>query len=81
MVLKNSDNSDFYIPTGTEDLTFVYLDDVQLSISKLNEEKVFDYKHFFDENNKSIELPVKHDELVRDLCELKDFPETYNTRI
>lgn len=77
-ILKNSDSADFYVPTGTEDLTFVYLDDVQLSISKMSEEKVFDYNHFFDENNNSRELPVKHDELVRDLCELKNFPETYN---
>ncbi|MFT5661752.1 MAG: hypothetical protein ACI9TV_002399 [Sulfurimonas sp.] len=77
-ILKDSDSSDFYVPTRTKDLTFVYLDDVQLSISKLSEEKVFDYNHFFDENNKSRELPVKHDELVRDLCELKNFPESYN---
>ncbi|MFA6137137.1 MAG: hypothetical protein WC667_03510 [Sulfurimonas sp.] len=77
-ILKDSDSSDFYVPTRTKDLTFVYLDDVQLSMSKLSEEKVFDYNHFFDENNKSRELPVKHDELVRDLCELKNFPESYN---
>ena len=78
-VLKNSDSSNFYVPSGTADLTFVYLDDVQLSISKVGEEKVFDYNHFFDENNKSIELSVEHDKLVKDLCELKNFPETYNS--
>jgi hypothetical protein len=48
-VLKDSNSSDFYVPSGTEDLTFVYLGDVQLSISKLSEENVFDYNHFFDE--------------------------------
>ena len=78
MILKDSDNSDFYVPNKTEDLTFVYLDDVRLSISKLSEEKVFEYNHFYYDDKKSKELPVKHDELVRDLCKLKNFPETYN---
>lgn len=77
-VLKDSASSDFHVPSGTEDLTFVYLGDVQLSISRLSEEKIFGYNHFFDEDDKSRELSVKHDELVRDLCELKNFPETYN---
>ena len=78
LALKDSDGSGFYVPAETEDLSFIYLEDAQLSITKISEEKVFGYNYFFNENDKSKKLEDKYDELIRDLCKLKDYPETYD---
>lgn len=78
-VLKKSTSSNFYVSNKIEDFTFVYLKDEQLSISKIREKKQFGYNHFFDDNDKQKKLADKYEELIRDLCELKNYPETYDS--
>ncbi|MDD2780261.1 hypothetical protein [Sulfuricurvum sp.] len=75
-ILKTSVRVDYYIPENHE-LVFVYKDNISFSISKESEEKVFEGNFFFNSDGSEINDLAPADELVKELCRLKNFPETY----
>ncbi|MFT5835417.1 MAG: hypothetical protein ACI9RG_000306 [Sulfurimonas sp.] len=78
-VLKESSLTDFYIPKNINKIIFIYKEDIGLSISKVEEdEKDFSYDYFFNSDGSEKKDLMEYDNLIRDLCKLKNFPETYN---
>jgi hypothetical protein len=75
-IFVSLDASDFH--EYNEDIYF-FKDDVSLSISfKESDKNVFGYDYFFDNNHNPITNNNPTDRLVYELCQLKNFPETYN---
>ena len=77
-IIKESDSSDFYIPNNMDQTVFVYKNDVRLSMSRVHREKTYGYEYFFDADDTKKKLSAPYDALIKALCELKNFPETYN---
>jgi len=79
-ILKNSTAEDFYTPNKTNS-QFIYINDVNLVIEE-NQEKedsdVFDFDYFHDINKNQIATLSLVDQLVYDIIQIKNFPETYN---
>lgn len=78
-VLKESCLKDFHIPKDIGEIVFIYKENIGLSISKVEEdEKVFSYDYFFNSDKSEKKDLIEDDNLIRDLCKLKNFPRTYN---
>ncbi len=81
-ILKESSLSDFYVPSGIYHKVFIYKEDIGITISQIDDEERderFGYDYFFDNKGNEIELNDEYDKLIKKLCELKNFPETYNS--
>lgn len=75
-VLKTVTYKDIYqLPRNEK--RFIFKDDIALSIEKIRVEKRFGNEYFFDRDGNPVQLNGQHDKLIKMLCELKDFPETY----
>lgn len=76
-ILKENTEDDFY-KLKENDFRLILKDDVSFSILKKRIENRFGEKYFFDTSGNAIELNNQYDKLIKKLCELKDFPDTYN---
>lgn len=78
-ILKEASLNNFYHPDRAEDAIFVYLDDARVMLRRVDQEDDrFGYDYFFDTNGKVFNHLDDYDKLVKQVCEVKDFPETYN---
>jgi len=77
-ILKNACHEDFYKLRGS-DSQFIFKENIAISFTKTNEDNDrYGYGYFFDKSGKPISSNDEYDQLIKTLCELKDFPETYD---
>lgn len=70
-ILKNCSLEDFYIPQYTAEQTFVYRDDVKLSITKVKEEEpIYDYDYFFNKDRTDKTDLNEYEKFIQELCKV-----------
>lgn len=76
-ILKNSVSDSFYAPDRAGN-PFIYIDNINLIIERNDEkeEDAYSWDYFFDTDKKLKNL-LDGDKLVYEICQMKDFPETY----
>lgn len=77
-VIKQGPATNFYHPDRLNVADFIYIHDASLTLRRIDKETIFGRDHFFDENDEEIALTDNYDKLVKEVCKVKDFPETYN---
>lgn len=77
-IIRNSQPHRFYNLYNEEKMNFIYSDDVVFQLVKLSETPIYGYSHFYDDKGHEIELQLDIDKLVKRVCKVKNFPDTYN---
>lgn len=77
-IIKQSPATNFYHPDRLNVADFIYIDNASITLRRVGEETIFGWGYFFDENNEERTLTDDYDKLVKEVCNVKNFPETYN---
>lgn len=77
-LIKDGSSHDFYYPNIPSEPKFISMNDISVVLCCVGQEETYEYNYFYDENHQERALDDDYDNLVKQVCKVKNFPETYS---
>jgi len=77
-IAKKAQSKDFYNLVVGDNTTFIYLHDIRISLGCIVTNRIYGYDYFYNADGNEVMLTNPYDNLIKSLCKIKDYQETYN---
>lgn len=77
-IVKQAHAASFYHPDRLGVANFIYINDASVVLRRIDTEKIYGVDYFFDDSNNEKELTDEYDKLIKQVCKVNNFSQTYN---